>query len=193
MPGGLGGGAALERGGREPLHEDGAQELQRRRVAGGGRHRFDRHAERPDRLYEATRASTRGKRRRSQAAGGHGPQQRDVREARLADELREPVLQGRSGRVEVGVDRVLPERPRGCRGDTRGDRSGVDAQDDLASGNGRHHIGGPRRASHRVRVVAGDVGACSLEVGGETAPRLAEPEHRDLHALTVRGSTGGVP
>ena len=83
VPGGLGGREALERRGGEALHEDRAQELQRRRVAGAGRRR-----PRP-----ASRAARAPRRRRcapgpEASAGvrrprrGHRPEQRHVGEPR---------------------------------------------------------------------------------------------------------------
>ena len=70
VAGGLGRADALDRGGGEALHEDGAEELQRRRVAGARGDDVDRHAERPERLGERLR----GRRRtRAPAWRARGP------------------------------------------------------------------------------------------------------------------------
>ena len=177
----LGGGQALERGGRNALHEDATQELQPRGVTRTLSDHLDRHAERAKERSEPFCARPRDERGRRQPRRRDDADERDIDELRRHG-LRQLTLQFRRGGVQVGVERVGAERIGHRRGDLERDGRSVEAENDV----GAHHrvlsagrIDDPGRSLHGIE--AADAAARCDEVGCDSPAGLAEAEHGDLH------------
>ena len=181
----------LDRGGRDALHEDAAQQLQPGGVARLRADDLDRHPERPEELGEALGARSGRERGCREPRARDDADQRDVRE--LHRQRRRELALELSARRCSGRRRARRRRARRRRRPPpssataaalmlRTTSAPLTASRSLAAFAIPVEPPGGIPAAHRA--------ARRHEIGGDPAAGLAEAEHRDLHQSSPRRSRG---